>query len=48
LNEKYPRETAESISWNKDLMNLVSEEEVKGVVRVMKKKKVVGLDGVPT
>jgi len=45
LNGKYPREALESISWNERLVGLVGEE-VKAAVRAMKKKKVVGPDGV--
>jgi len=39
INEEYPKEALESISWNEGLINLVSEEEVKVAVRAMKKKK---------
>ena len=47
MNEEYPKESLESVSWNEGLIDLVGEEEVKIAVKAMKKKKAVGPDGVP-
>jgi len=47
LNEEYPKEVLESMSWNEGLIGLVGEEEVRDAVKAMKKKKAVGPDGVP-
>ena len=47
LNEEYPKEALESMSWNEGLIGLVGEEEVRDAVRAMKKIKTVGPDGVP-
>ncbi|KAL4126175.1 hypothetical protein QTP88_010401 [Uroleucon formosanum] len=47
LNEEYPKESLESVSWNEGLIGLVGEEEVKIAVKAIKKKKVVGPDEVP-
>jgi hypothetical protein len=44
LNENYPKKVLESISWNEGMIGLVSEEEVKFVVKTMKNKKVVEPD----
>jgi len=39
LNEEYPKQTLECISRNKGLISIVSGEEKKAAVRLMKKKK---------
>jgi len=47
LNEENPKEALESISCNKGLIGLVSEEKVKAAVRAIKKKKAIGPDEGP-
>jgi len=46
LNEEYPKEALESISWNEGLIGLISEEKVKATVEGDEKQKAVEPDRV--
>lgn len=45
MNEEYPSEAVEIISWNNCLIGQVYEEKVKATMMVVKKTKAIGQDG---